>query len=73
MELLKKIFSGVRKTVALIPLFIGAGCYYLAEFIAGTKFTWRGQQAGQEAVFKMRMSDAQFIGRKGFRQPKRRR
>lgn len=70
MDILKGIVQVIRNIASLPFLFAAIGLMFTAEFIAGKLYTWRGDMAGLEAVYKLRRSEGQHIGRKGFRQPK---
>ena len=76
MEYLKGILQIVRNTLALPFLFLGIASYFIAEFISGQYYTWRGDMAGTQAIINLRkeeMKNPHLFRRKGFRTPPKRR
>ncbi len=76
MESIKKIFKNIRRIVALVPLLIGALLYYIAEIIAGEKFTWRGDMVRRETMIlnnREAVMKAKLFNRNGMRQRSKKR
>ena len=76
MESIKKIFKTVRRTIALIPLLLGALLYFIAEIIAGEKFTWRGDMVRRETMIlnnREAAMKARLFNRNGMRQRSKKR
>lgn len=65
----------IRKIISFPVLLIGIVGFYLAEFIAGEKFTWRGDMVRAETMIlnsRKEMLKQQMFNRNGFRKPKKR-
>lgn len=76
MALLKKIIKNTRRIVALIPLLLGALLYFIAEIIAGEKFTWRGDMVRRETMIltnREAAMKAKLFARQGSRTTKKKR
>lgn len=76
MELLKKIVKNTRRVIALLPLLIGALLYFIAEIIAGEKFTWRGDMVRRETIIlnnREAVMKARLFNRNGMRQKSKKR
>lgn len=46
------VIKTIRKIIAFVPLLIGILAYYIAEFIAGEKFTWRADLVERNTIFR---------------------
>ena len=76
MEFLKKAVKNTRRIVALLPLLLGALLYFIAEIIAGEKFTWRGDMVRRETMIlsnREAVMKAKLFNRNGFRRTKKKR
>lgn len=66
----------IRRIISFPILLIGILGFYLAEFIAGEKFTWRGDMVRAETMILQNRKEVlkqQMFNRNGFRKSKKRR
>ena len=76
MEYIKLAIRIIRRILAFPVLLSGIVFFYLAELIAGEKYTWRGDMVRAETMIlqnRKEMLKQQMFNRNGFRQKKRRR